>query len=178
MGTLPRNIKNMSELSQLNNAVLFTNWTNEDFEHAWNGKPFYFKARTSEWISIGDKEHNEGLARFFAKHLVDRELNKKNVPTDHFTRADFEKNCFLDLKSTQPVPVYEVEIHKETGLVAKVTEIGREDVKTGKITKTEVAEEVVEEVKEETPEPLGTETEKSTVSDEKSIDPALDKFEE
>ena len=81
----------MSELSQLNTAVLFTNWTQEDFVCKWGGNPFTFKARTSEWISVGTREHNLGLAKHFAKHLTDRELNRQNVPTDHFTREEFEK---------------------------------------------------------------------------------------
>jgi hypothetical protein len=128
----------MSELSSLNTSVLFTNWTKEDFTHSWGGRPFTFKARSSEWISVGDKEHNEGLARHFAKHLTDRELNKRGVPTDHFTRHEFEKNCFTPTEETADVPVLEVEIHKETGLVQAVVEVGREDVVKGTKTPAKV----------------------------------------
>lgn len=152
----------MSELSQFNNAVLFTNWTQEDFTHSWGGVPHTFRARTSEWISVGDREHNEGLAKFFAKHLTDRELNRRNIPTDHFKRGEFETNCFAPLEETHDVPVLKVEIHKDTGLVAAVTEVAREDVVNGVVVEVE-PEVLKEEVKEEkTPAPLKTVTEKKT----------------
>jgi len=145
----------MSELSQLNTAVLFTNWTQEDFICKWGGNPFTFKARTSEWISVGTHDHNLGLAKHFAKHLTDRELNKQNVPTDNFSREEFEKNCFIDLENTNDVPVLEVEIHTDTGLVKAVKKTGVKNPKTGEVKK--VKEVVIEEVKVEevVPEPLG-----------------------
>lgn len=150
----------MSELSQLNTAVLFTNWTQEDFTCKWGGNPFLFKARTSEWISVGTYEHNLGLAKHFAKHLTDRELNNQNVPTDHFTREEYEKNCFIDLEHTADVPVLEVEIHADTGLVKAVKKTGVKNPKTGDVKK--VKEVVIEEVKVEevVPEPLKTVVEK------------------
>lgn len=137
----------MSELSSLNTSVLFTNWTKEDFVCSWGGKPYTFRAGSSEQIGVGDYEHNLGLAKHFAKHLVDRELNKRNVPTDHFSRAEFEQNCFVEYSAVSDVPAHEVTVDKESGLVKTVEEIGREDVKTGKVTKkskkkVEVEEEV------------------------------------
>lgn len=132
----------MSELSALNTSVLFTNWTNEDFSYPWGGTMFHFPARSSEWIAVGDKEHNAGLARHFTKHLVDRELNARNVPTDHFTRKQFEDNCMLSVEETQEVPVLEVEIHVDTGLVKAVTVVGHEDVVKG-IKTTTKAKQVV-----------------------------------
>ncbi len=140
----------MNELSSLNTAVLFTNWTNEDFVGMWGGQKFLFKARSSESIGVGDLPHNEGLARHFAKHLTDRELNKRGVPTDHHTRQEFERNCFISTADTQPIPTLDVEIHPDTGLVKAVTRTGSEDPKTGKKTKTKpVVEEVMEEEEEE-----------------------------
>lgn len=118
----------MSQLNSLNTSVLFTNWTNEDFTWKWDGQPFTFKARSTETINAGTREHNEGLAQHFAKHLTDRELNKRGIPTDHFTREEFLRNCFLDKSETKDVPVLEVELHPETGLVKTITEVGREDV--------------------------------------------------
>jgi hypothetical protein len=124
-----------NELSSLNTAVLFTNWTAEDFSCNWGGKKYTFPSRQSLSINAGDHTHNTGLAKHFAKHLTDRELNKRGVPTDHHTRKQFEENCFIELSIEATVPVLEVEIHAETGIVKAVTEIGREEVATGKKTK-------------------------------------------
>lgn len=56
----------------MNNAILFLNYTNEDFSHAWNGVGYTFKAGTSMYLEPWMAEH-------FAKHLIDREINKMNV---------------------------------------------------------------------------------------------------
>lgn len=138
----------MSQLNSLNTSVLFTNWTNEDFTWKWDGQPYTFKARSTETINAGTREHNEGLARHFAKHLTDRELNKRGIPTDHFTREEFERNCFLDKSETQDVPILEVEIHQETGLVKTITEIGREDVVKKTKTKAKPKKHAIIEVEE------------------------------
>ncbi len=169
----------MSELSQLNTAVLFTNWTNEDFAHTWGGQLFTFPKRSSEWISVGTREHNQGLAQFFTKHLTDRELNKANVPTDHFSRSEFESNCFLTLEETHAVPVMKVEIHAETGLVKSVIKVGTANPRTGETTKVDAPVVIEEPVVEKTPEPLGAvvEAAKKPVKKEKAAD-TKDTFEE
>lgn len=153
-------MNNQTSLSQLNTAVLFTNWTQEDFTYMWGGNPFTFKKRSSEWISVGTHEHNLGIAKHFAKHLTDRELNKRGVPTDHHTREEFETNCFISLEETKSVPVLEVEIHADTGLVKAVKRVGKEDVRTGKKEKVEEVVVVEEKVEEKTPELLGKVEEK------------------
>lgn len=59
----------------------FINWTNEDFTWKWGGEATTIKANESIWMQDWKADH-------FALHLADRELNKKGLPTDHFTKAE------------------------------------------------------------------------------------------
>lgn len=79
-------------------GVLFTNWSATDFTQKWNSEDYTFPARSSRMIAEGTREHNLGLARFFAKHLADREMNKLNVPTDHFSRSEYTEKCFIPIE--------------------------------------------------------------------------------
>lgn len=79
------------------NGVLFTNWSNEDYTWKFAGEPFTFPARSSTMITLGSQEHNLGLANLFAKHLVDREMDKLKLPTNHQDRHLFLDKCFLEL---------------------------------------------------------------------------------
>lgn len=55
-------------------AVLFTNYSDEDFSHTWDRVRYDFPAGESKML--------EGsLAAHFAKHLAVRELNKKDKNT-------------------------------------------------------------------------------------------------
>lgn len=78
-------------------AIKFINWTDEDFTHTWDGEVYSFPAGEPMLLP-------EGLAQHFAKHLVDRELNKKNLPTNHFSRQSFENKCLVgsSLESRTP----------------------------------------------------------------------------
>lgn len=64
------------------NAILFTNWTNEDFSHTWNNEPYDFKKGSSMLLP-------SYLAEHFAKHLVDRELQKMGLTVNHFSRPQY-----------------------------------------------------------------------------------------
>ena len=86
----------------IGNGILFTNFSNEDFTWKFAGEPFTFAARSSQTIAMGSKEHNEGLARLFTKHLVDREMDKDGLPTNHFKRPEYEKKCYVEVK---PEPI-------------------------------------------------------------------------
>ena len=55
-------------------AVLFTNFTAEDFEPTWNSVPYPIAAGQSMMLETG-------IAETFAKHLIDRELNRAKKPT-------------------------------------------------------------------------------------------------
>lgn len=68
------------------NLVLFTNWTEEDFEITYDSVPYVFKAGESTYLEIG-------IAKLFAKHLVDRELNKQNLSTANPIREEMEQKC-------------------------------------------------------------------------------------
>lgn len=68
-------------------ARLFTNWTAEDFTHTWDGVEYTFKTGQSIYLQ-------DYLANHFAKHLVDRELNKQGIPTNHFSRESLVNKCF------------------------------------------------------------------------------------
>jgi len=75
-------------------SVLFVNWTDEDFTGMW-GKEDYRIAR-------GQKIYfPRYLADHFAKHLVDREMNKAKLATDHHTRPEFMAKCFSDIISSE-----------------------------------------------------------------------------
>ena len=62
----PTSTKNMSHKS-----ALFTNYTNEEFTGYWDGKAKKFKAGESLWMP-------DYLARHFAKHLTNQELQRVN----------------------------------------------------------------------------------------------------
>lgn len=55
-------------------AVLFTNYSDEDFSHTWDMVKYEFPAKQSTML-FG------GLALHFAKHLAVRELNKRDKNT-------------------------------------------------------------------------------------------------
>ena len=63
------------------NAVKFYNFTDEDFTCKWDGVPYTIKA--GETIMFEDWK-----AETFAKHLIDRELNKKDIRTNNQQRRD------------------------------------------------------------------------------------------
>lgn len=52
---------------------LFRNFSDEDFTHSWDSKPYVFKAHAEMYLE-------DWLAEFFAKHLVDREIQKDKAP--------------------------------------------------------------------------------------------------
>lgn len=70
------------------NALQFKNFSEEDFTHSFDSIPYTFKA--GQAIMIEDFK-----AKLFAKHLIDRELTRKNIPTDNkVEREAMERLCF------------------------------------------------------------------------------------
>lgn len=55
-------------------AILFTNFTSEDFTPTWNKAPYHIPAGQSIMLELG-------IAETFAKHLIDRELNRAKKST-------------------------------------------------------------------------------------------------
>lgn len=69
-------------------AIKFKNFTDEDFTHSYDSIPYTFKA--GETMFLEDYK-----ADLFSKHLIDRELNKKKIPTNLLTeRAKLSALCF------------------------------------------------------------------------------------
>lgn len=68
-------------------AVLFVNWTEEDFTWKFDGDDYTIKAGQSTYFK-------KPIAELFAKHLVDRELNKSKLPTSDHSRPELLKRCF------------------------------------------------------------------------------------
>lgn len=69
-------------------AVKFKNFTDRDFTWAFDSVDYTFKAGQEMFLEDFKAAH-------FAKHLVDRELNLLNIPTDNKTkRKELEAQCF------------------------------------------------------------------------------------
>jgi hypothetical protein len=104
-------------------AVIFTNFTDEDFVQNYGGTPQVFKARTSTWME-------KPMAEFFAKHLVDKELNRLNLSTMAPERAGMLVKCGLTaepvveaapvVKSDEQVKIEIVNLNKEAEVAAEV----------------------------------------------------------
>lgn len=75
-------------------AIRFKNFSDESFTHMYDGVPFTFEKGQETMLEDYKAEH-------FAKHLIDRELNKKGLMTnDKVRRAELEALC---LPTTEPV---------------------------------------------------------------------------
>jgi hypothetical protein len=68
-------------------AILFTNWTDEDFSWKWDGVIYEFPAKQSIHLPEYQAEH-------FSKHLVDREMNKLKIRVNDPIREELKKKCF------------------------------------------------------------------------------------
>lgn len=108
---------NEKQLIDREQEIIFTNFTDEDFDGRWNEsinhKVWRLKAGKSYYLPFYLAEH-------FAKHLVDRELNKRNLPTNHFSRQELLDKCVtipanpdLSMVQMKEVPVREVKLAAE-----------------------------------------------------------------
>jgi len=61
-------------------AVLFNNFTDEDFTHNYDGEPWTFKSKENTRLQ-------EPIALLMAKHLIDRELKKAGKSFDDANRS-------------------------------------------------------------------------------------------
>lgn len=99
-------------------ARKFKNFTTEDFTWKFDGVPFTFKAGQEIYLE-------EDKALHFAKHLVDRELNRlnvesglhgtgKEVPTNNQKeRAKFEVQCFPSDEIVTPLEALNLNVEAE-----------------------------------------------------------------
>ena len=60
----------MEQITNREQEIVFTNYSDEEFEGRWNKKVYRLKANKSYYLPFYLAEH-------FAKHLVNRELNKR-----------------------------------------------------------------------------------------------------
>ena|SRR3990167_2620755 len=68
-------------------AKKFKNWSNEEFRWKWDGVEHVFPAGMEIFLESPKAYH-------FAKHLVDRELNKMSKPTNSPLRDELLAKCF------------------------------------------------------------------------------------
>lgn len=72
-------------------AVLFTNWTTEDFTHMWDGVEYEFPKKKTVFL--------QGyLAVHFAKHLAIREMNRMGASWMEKDKRfeDLMKKCLVE----------------------------------------------------------------------------------
>jgi hypothetical protein len=70
-------------------AIKFKNFTKESFTHTWDSVPYTFKPNQEMYMEDWKAEH-------FAKHLIDRELNKIGALTnDQVKIAEMKKKCLI-----------------------------------------------------------------------------------
>ena len=74
----------------MNARFYFHNFTEEIFTAYWDGKPYVFKAGAR-------KSYSEGIARVFAKHLVNQELIKDKHERSTSPKKPEEVPLFMDL---------------------------------------------------------------------------------
>ena len=67
-------------------AILFKNYTEEDFTWAWGGDEYTFKAGQVTYLE-------DWKAKHFAKHLINRELHKMGRQVNDFMRESLLKKC-------------------------------------------------------------------------------------
>jgi hypothetical protein len=96
-------------------AKRFTNWTDLDFSHKWDNVEYNFKAGQSEMLQ-------DYLAHHFAKHLAQREINRKNLLMSDLRYQEYYDKCLSDESSAESSLKLEMEIEK-LNKVAEVTEV-------------------------------------------------------
>ena len=77
------------EVFDPNKAILFRNWTNEEFSYKWANQPYTFQPGETRYFP-------EGLAHHFAKHLTDKMLTQSGKDVDDQGRAEMYSKCLID----------------------------------------------------------------------------------
>lgn len=103
------------------NAIIFKNFTEEDFTWKFDGVPFNFKAGQEMYME-------EFKAKFFAKHLVDRELNRINKATNDQKEIARLTALALPAEIEKVTPAEAIDIEaKKAKKVAKVKKVEEEE---------------------------------------------------
>jgi hypothetical protein len=113
----------------------FFNWSDEDFTYSWGGKPYTFPAG-SVTEDVAKSVHGnllleEGIARHFAKHLADRELQKAGINPG---RLDIHEEYTIRAMSLpQPAAEKEKEVKEEKKPAKKAAKKTTKKVKKDEI---------------------------------------------
>lgn len=77
-------------------AKKFVNWTSEAFTWKYDGIAYTFNPEETMFLEDYKADH-------FAKHLVDRELNRMGLPTDRaIERRELTAKCFPSAEIVTP----------------------------------------------------------------------------
>lgn len=100
-------------------AIQFKNFTDRDFTWSFDSIPYVFKAGQTIYLE-------DFKAKHFAKHLVNRELDIKGIPTNNQSeRAKLEVLCFPSDEVVTPLValnINETEKKKANKVTKKVEE--------------------------------------------------------
>lgn len=102
-------------------AIKFKNHTAESFTHTFDSIPYTFEAGQEMFLEDFKATH-------FAKHLVDRELNRQEIPTNNMSeRTKIESLCLPKDEAITPLEALQINEgekveKKNKKKVAKVTE--------------------------------------------------------
>lgn len=101
-------------------AILFKNFSDKEFTWSYDGVPYTF--------GVGQEMYMEDYkAHHFAKHLIDRELTKKDIVTTN--KFEIEKLLPLALpkeKAIEPAQILDANIRKEKKVKVKKAESEKE----------------------------------------------------
>lgn len=94
-------------------ALKFRNFTDREFTWTFDSIPYTFKAGETIYME-------EFKAKHFAKHLVDREMNILNIPTNmQVKRDELEKKCFTQEEAVSVSEALNIEETKKEGKKGK-----------------------------------------------------------
>jgi hypothetical protein len=80
-------IDNKSIIQPNTTPILFVNFSDENYEIKWDGKvQATLEGKESRWLPFW-------LAVHASKALVDREMGKRSLASDHFSREDYVAKC-------------------------------------------------------------------------------------
>ena len=102
-------------------AVLFTNFSNDVFTHEWDKQQYTFQPGQTIYLQ-------DYLARHFAKHLIDREINRIDRNTsDILLREQMMKRCVAGTSTpTASAVQIETEILNKNEIGASEPEVDEE----------------------------------------------------
>lgn len=95
-------------------AKKFRNFSKEDFTWKWDGVVYTFKAGQEIYMEDYKADH-------FAKHLIDRELTRQNIQTNHHgERAKLALLCFPPDEVVSVAEAIDIEAKKEESIRTEV----------------------------------------------------------